>query len=284
MKNYYYISTGDLNGFYTLKHTFTETCYTQSEAGIEAYAVERDWFIKNLSTDRDKALAAAHAWCDENGVANTPSLRRFHANFDLDEIHRLKQEQYAAIRAAKSAAIQQTLKDNPEFAGVYQFVQEFQNQSGNRCDNLKRFGNHSWNFYTCEDICAKLDKYSSISEKQISFAIDLFNKLQANIARDAELIQERQQLISSGVSAPSGKQTVTGTIKGFKEVQNEWGYANKVIVQLDSGAKVYGTLPSKGQDPQIGDKVSFVATFTVSDKDTLFGFYSRPSQWKYLAA
>jgi hypothetical protein len=289
MKNYYYISTGDLNGFYTLKHCFNEIVYVRSgnyneTGGVESQAVERDWFIKNLSTDRDKAIAAAHAWCDENGVPNTPVRRRFNADFDLDEIHRLKQEQYAAIRAKKSAAIQQLLQDNPEFAGVYQFVQEFQNQPGDRSENLKRFGNHSSRFFTCEDICGKLDKYGSVSEKQLSFSVDLFNRLQAGIARDADLLQERTQLIASGVTAPSGKQTIEGEIVGFKEVDSEWGISTKVIIKLDSGAKVYGTLPSKGGGAQIGDKVSFCATFTVSDKDTLFGFFSRPSKWEFLQA
>jgi hypothetical protein len=282
MKNYYYISTGDLNGFYTLKHTFTETCYRKCGDQVEGYAVERDWFIKNLSTNRDEAIAKANAWADENSVPT--NRRRFNANFDLEEIKRRNAEEIAAIRAAQSASIQKTLSENPDFAGVYQFVKDFQNQQGDRCENLKRFDKYSWNFYTCEDIVGKLDKYGFVSEKQISFAVDLFNKLQSGIARDAELIQERQQLISSGVTAPSGKQTITGAILGFKEVENEWGHSTKVIIQLDSGAKVYGTLPSKGGNAQAGDKVSFCATFTVSDKDTLFGFFSRPSKWQTLQA
>ncbi len=284
MKNYYYISTGELNGFYTLKHRFDETCYARSAnynstGEVESYIAERDWFVKNLSTNREKALAAAHAWCDENGVPNNGTVRRFHADFSLEEIHRLKAEEYAARRAAKSAAIQATLDANPEFAGVYQFVNEFQNQAGDRCKNLEQFGKHSWNFFTCEDICEKLDKYGSVSERQIAFAVDLFNKLQAGIARDQKWAEERQELVSKGVAAPVGKQTVTGTIVGFKEVHNEWGYATKVIVKLADGSTVYGTLPSTGSGAEKGDVVSFCATFSQSDRDVLFGFYSRPSKW-----
>ena len=107
MKNYYYISTGDLNGFYTLRHTFTETCYSRTEnGGVESFPVERDWYIRNLSTDREEAIEKASAWADEN---NIPANRRlFRAEFDLAEIKRRSAEEIEASREREAERIRTT--------------------------------------------------------------------------------------------------------------------------------------------------------------------------------
>lgn len=55
MKSTYYISTGSLEVFYTLRYTFEEVVYFGGESSI----VERDYFIQNLSLDRDEAIAKA---------------------------------------------------------------------------------------------------------------------------------------------------------------------------------------------------------------------------------
>lgn len=105
MKNYYYISTGDLNGFYTLRHTFTETCYSRTEnGGVESFPVQRDWYIRNLSTDREEAIQKANAWADENSVAS--NRRLFRAEFDLAEIKRRSAEE---IEAANERIAQRIL-------------------------------------------------------------------------------------------------------------------------------------------------------------------------------
>lgn len=111
MKNYYYISTGDLNGFYTLKHKFDETIYVRSEGyeqsgAVEAQVVERDQFIKNLSTDRDQALVAANAWLDEHGVE--PRRRRLDIDWDLSEIQRRSAEALEAEREREAERIRTT--------------------------------------------------------------------------------------------------------------------------------------------------------------------------------
>lgn len=57
----YYISTGDLSGFYTLRTKFPETIYRKDQLGrvSDSYVVIRDYFICNLSTDREKAISKA---------------------------------------------------------------------------------------------------------------------------------------------------------------------------------------------------------------------------------
>jgi hypothetical protein len=111
MKNYYYISTGDLNGFYTLKHRFDETIYVRSEGyeqtgAVEAQIAERDQFIKNLSTDKDQALVAANAWLDEHGV--DPRRRRLDIDWDLSEIQRRSAEALEAEREREAERIRAT--------------------------------------------------------------------------------------------------------------------------------------------------------------------------------
>lgn len=111
MKNYYYISTGDLNGFYTLKHRFDEIVYVRSEGyestgHVEGVLVERDYFIKNLSTDKDQALSSATAWLDEHGVE--PRRRRLDIDWNLDEIQRRKAEELQAERDREAERIRTT--------------------------------------------------------------------------------------------------------------------------------------------------------------------------------
>ncbi len=93
--NGYFISTGDKNGFYTLKKRVFETRYAQSSSGGWAAVggEEKEVFYQNLSTDRDEALRKAK---EITGFDLSIS-------FDLDEIQRLEAEEYARIRAEKQA-------------------------------------------------------------------------------------------------------------------------------------------------------------------------------------
>jgi len=61
MKSTYYISTGSLEVFYTLRYTFDEPRHVQTEHGVECTIIERDYFIQNLALDRDEAIAKAKA-------------------------------------------------------------------------------------------------------------------------------------------------------------------------------------------------------------------------------
>lgn len=61
MTGRHYISTGALNCFYTLRYTFTE--YGRRHVGdgqFEEFTMVRDYHCRNLSTDREQAIAKAH--------------------------------------------------------------------------------------------------------------------------------------------------------------------------------------------------------------------------------
>lgn len=76
MKTTYYISTGALGCFYTLRCRFVD--WGHNRATGEIYRIPRDYYVKNLSTDRDKAIAAAHEYTGED----------LSCAFDLNDIER----------------------------------------------------------------------------------------------------------------------------------------------------------------------------------------------------
>jgi hypothetical protein len=73
-----------------------------------------------------------------------------------------------------------------------------------------------------------------------------------------------------------GTYEVVGTVISIKGQSSQWGFTEKMLVELDSGQRVYGTLPSAIAEAQKGDRVAFTATVTRSPSDPIFGFFSRP--------
>ena len=89
----FFISTGDKSGFYTLKQLVLEPVYTKTEFGNFPSGVsEKEVFYQNLSTDKDEAIAKAK---QITGLT-------LNADFTLEEITRLKAEEYAALRAERA--------------------------------------------------------------------------------------------------------------------------------------------------------------------------------------
>lgn len=60
--------------------------------------------------------------------------------------------------------------------------------------------------------------------------------------------------------------------------ETAYGPTKKMLVQHDTGWKVWGTCPSSLSDAGRGDKVSFSAVLQPSDNDPKFGFFSRPTK------
>lgn len=60
MSTNYYIGTGALNCYYTLRYRFEEPVYERSETGVNCVGVrERDYHVRNLSIDREEAVRKA---------------------------------------------------------------------------------------------------------------------------------------------------------------------------------------------------------------------------------
>lgn len=77
--------------------------------------------------------------------------------------------------------------------------------------------------------------------------------------------------------APVGKSVVTGQIVKIKPVETMYGRQYKMMVKLDNGATVWGTLPAFLSESNEGDTVTFKATFEASDKPS-HAFFKRPTQ------
>jgi archaellum component FlaG (FlaF/FlaG flagellin family) len=98
------------------------------------------------------------------------------------------------------------------------------------------------------------------------------------VARVAADAAAKDAALAAGVTAPSGRVAVTGKVVHTKFVPNDFGGAMKMLVALDTGAKVWVSIPDAIGGFDLKNKmVAFTATFTVSDTDPLFAFGKRPS-------
>lgn len=96
MQDIYYISTGQKNGFYTLRHQFSVVIPTASGSRLHDY----DQYLATLSTCPEKALEKARAM----GYAVSKP------QFTLDEIKRRKSELVQAEREALEKRIEEKRK------------------------------------------------------------------------------------------------------------------------------------------------------------------------------
>lgn len=133
------------------------------------------------------------------------------------------------------------------------------------------------------DILRKFDFYGSISESQLAY---LVKSLQQDINRAERLdtdAEEKVRLIAAGVLAPEGRVAVKGTVLHTRAQESEFGIQYKWLVKIESGAKVWSTIPSSvptrdGIKELVGKQVEFTATFERSKDDQLFAFGKRPSK------
>jgi hypothetical protein len=146
------------------------------------------------------------------------------------------------------------------------------------------------------DLSRKLRQYGDLSEKQAEAA-------RKSLARDVEWAAERAAKEAAKRAAadargpaqpvPAGRQTVSGEVVGFKEVEDRfapysrWGGVPtilKMVVLDDRGFKVYGTVPNSLGSFDKGARLSFDAQLEQSRDDQFFGFFKRPTKARLLDA
>lgn len=131
---------------------------------------------------------------------------------------------------------------------------------------------------TIHDIVSKLIRYGNISDNAANFASKLFDKISQRVA----LREQREAESASAVPAPTGRVRIQGTVLGMRtEERNAYYYGDsgivtKVLIQADGGWKVWG---NRFDNVEKGDRVDFVATIQVSDRDPKFGFFKRPTAY-----
>lgn len=120
----------------------------------------------------------------------------------------------------------------------------------------------------------------------------------ARDAARAEREARQEALREAGVTIPTGRIQITGTIISTRGEDTAYGFTVKMLVESDEGWRVWGTMPRslwasgamtadgwiETPSAEAGDRVTFTAAVTASDDDSLFGFFSRPTKAQRLEA
>jgi hypothetical protein len=139
--------------------------------------------------------------------------------------------------------------------------------------NAKGYEVHARNDFV-QDVFAKLDKYGSLSVNQVSAVLK-------SMQRDVEYAAKRAvEALLPKVDAPKGRVDVTGVVLSLKWQTSDFGEQLKMVVKLDTGARVWVSAPGK-YTLEVGDTVQFRATFEPSKDDASFAFGSRPHMIKH---
>ncbi|AZV02068.1 hypothetical protein Arno162_28 [Pectobacterium phage Arno162] len=112
--------------------------------------------------------------------------------------------------------------------------------------------------------------------KVIAETVNEINE-QARLVKLARIAAEREAAKALKGDAPVGRQTVKGVITGFKVSYSNYGETLKMLVTLENGATVYGSVPRFLSEAQRGDEVEFKATFEVAEDDKTHAFFKRPT-------
>lgn len=131
------------------------------------------------------------------------------------------------------------------------------------------------------DIVGKLVQYGNISDAQTAF----LRKLVDAIGRRAELDAQRAAEHEAAASLPAaGRIAIKGEVVSIKRADGINLFSDRMIVKHADGWKVMGTLPAALDDAKVGDVVEFSAAIKPSDRDPKFGFFSRPTKARKVAA
>lgn len=119
--------------------------------------------------------------------------------------------------------------------------------------------------------------------------ISVFKNEMAAVLEKAKIEKEKkkaEERANKGV-APVGKSVVTGTVRHIKDDINVFAgravQTWKMLVVLENGATVFGTIPKSIIAVETGDVVTFTATFKNTPDDNTHSYYSRPSKASFKA-
>jgi hypothetical protein len=131
--------------------------------------------------------------------------------------------------------------------------------------------------YILADLAGKFERDANLSTKQLDLVAKLFVQVDEQKARIVERDAKNAELIAQGVKCPEGRLVIEGTILSVKSYENDYGFQMKMLVQDNSGFKVWSSVPGY-RDVVAGMKIRFNAQITPSNDDPLFGFAKRPTK------
>lgn len=128
-------------------------------------------------------------------------------------------------------------------------------------------------------ITDNLIKWGNLSDKQWNFLNVLRNKIENFYEIKAKRDAEHAQL----ADAPTGRKVVKGKVLSVKMKDSFYGQTLKMLVQDESGFKVWSTVPSNVANYiEKGNDIEFTVTLKPSNDDTKFAFGSRPASAKLI--
>lgn len=137
------------------------------------------------------------------------------------------------------------------------------------------------------DVVNKLNQYGYLSERQVECLL-------ASLKRDVEFAataiaraEAEAARKATALPAPSGRVQVQGTVVMTRGYDSQFGITFKMLVVLDTGAKVFCSIPSDLNNTEDygtlkGKRIEFTATFTPAPDDKLFAFGKRPTKARVL--
>lgn len=113
----------------------------------------------------------------------------------------------------------------------------------------------------------------ALSERQIE-------AVRRSVTRQAEFDARRAAEAALLADAPAlreGRYKITGEVLSTKWQDSMYGMTLKMLVRIDDGNKVYGTVPSSMSEDIRGERIEFTAQVERSRDDDHFGFFKRPT-------
>jgi len=123
------------------------------------------------------------------------------------------------------------------------------------------------------DMLNKLNKYFSLSRRQIAFARKLVRQHCESAARKAELEAKK----SNAPDWEDGRQEIEGQVLSCKWKDSDWGGSLKLLIELDDGRRCWGSAPQKWIDADKPKTIRITAGFSPSRDDKKFAFFKRPT-------
>lgn len=140
-----------------------------------------------------------------------------------------------------------------------------------------RIGEVKFEESTIFDMCSKLVRYGSISDKQTVFMGRLLTQIDERSSREAQRAAETAAAQPIPAEMNNSRVTIIGTMLSTKRVETAYGVTIKMLVKHADGWKVWSTLPSDLAADK-GDTIEFQGRLEISDTDPKFGFVSRPTR------
>lgn len=122
-----------------------------------------------------------------------------------------------------------------------------------------------------------------LSDKQVTAGAEALHHQLTRSQRQAEAEAAKAEL----PALEEGRRVLTGAVASTKLHESQYGNSFKMVLQLDGGHRVWGTIPNSLMEehrvPPVGTRVQLTATVTRSDDDHTFGFFKRPAKATRLA-